>query len=56
MNNTSMLLLQLRLVKPRPVTWERFEVEEVIEYHKALRTSILQYLVHRLGYSLEDNL
>ena len=54
-NNHSTLFPQCQLEKPGPVSWDRYEVEKVIEYYNTLQTGVPQYKVHWLGYSLEDD-
>ena len=54
-NKNSTLFLQYQLEKPGPVLQDRYEIERVIEYRKALHTSVPQYKVHWLEYSLEDD-
>ena len=55
MNNDCHLFPQCQLAKPGPALQDRYEVEKVIEYCRAPRTSISQYKVRWLGYSLEDD-
>ena len=55
MKNNSTLFPQRQLEILGPVSQERCEVERVLEYRKELPTGVLQYKVHCLGYSLDDN-
>ena len=54
-NNNSILFPQRQLEKPGPVSEDRYEVEKVMEYHKAPRTGIPQYKVRWLRYLLQDD-
>ena len=55
MNNNSTLFPQCQLEKLGPVSQDRYGVEKVIEYRKAVRIVVPQYTVHWLGYSLKHN-
>ena len=54
-NDNLILFSQGQLEKPGAVAEDRYEVEKVIEYRKAAWTSVLQYKVCWLGYSLKDD-
>ena len=55
MNINSTLFPQRQLEKLGPVSQDSYEVEKVIEYRKAPRTSVPRYKVLWLGYSLEND-
>ena len=55
LKNNSTVFPQCQLGKPGPVSQDRYEVEKVIKYRKALQTGAPQYKVGWLGYSFEDN-
>ena len=54
MNTKSTLFPLRQLAKPGPVLQYRYELNKLVEYRRALRTSVLQQKVHWLGYSLKN--
>ena len=55
MYTNSTLFSRSQLAKPGPVSEDNYEVEKVIAYCEEPRSAIVQYKVHKLGYSLEDD-